>query len=248
MQNNIQIFFRAAIKNRPWILAKQSGICYGVTMETKDLGNEIILASESPRRRRLLEQARIRFRVVPSRVDETVVDEARPVKHARELAEAKAASVSEKYPEAWVIGADSIVVLENSILNKPASMEDAYMMLSRLSGRTHRVITGYSIICRSLQHFHSDACITQVTFKELTDTEIRWYLQTPEPWDKAGAYAVQGIAAFMVRHIQGSYTNVIGLPVCELVEHLFKHGIIDRKYEKDSDDSLSESAGSRLVK
>lgn len=218
------------------ILAKQGGICYETGMEEKDTGQEIILASESPRRRRLLKQAGIGFRVVPSGIDETAVKTGQPVRYAKALAEAKACTVSEKHPDAWVIGADSIVVIENRILNKPESEEDAYGMLSRLSGRTHRVITGYSITCGSSGHFHADACITRVTFKELTDEEIKWYLQTPEPWDKAGAYAVQATAAFMVRHIQGSYTNVVGLPVCEVVDYLFKHGIIDRTRNKNTED------------
>lgn len=205
----------------------------------------IILASESPRRRRLLQDALIKFSVVPSRIDEALVNEPGPVKHARSLAQAKAAAVSENYPDAWVIGADSIVAIDDEILNKPVSEKDAYIMLSKLSGRTHRVVTGYSIVCRSLNHLHSDACITQVTFKELSDKEIRWYLQTPEPWDKAGAYAIQKTAAFMVRHIQGSYTNVVGLPVCEVVEHLLQAGAIDRNPEKNEINGRVQATGSK---
>ncbi|MFP4256353.1 MAG: Maf family protein [Desulfobacterales bacterium] len=196
-------------------------------METNHQKRKIILASESPRRKRLLQQAGIEFRVVPSGFDEASVNAQPPVKHARSLAEAKSAAVSQNMPDAWVIGADSIVTIDDAILNKPESQNDAYKMLSRLSGRTHRVVTGYSIVCRALTHIHSDACITQVTFKSLSDAEIRWYLQTPEPWDKAGAYAIQGTAAFMVRQIQGSYTNVVGLPVCEVVDHLLQAGAID---------------------
>lgn len=198
--------------------------------ETRQKRN-IILASESPRRKRLLQDALIKFSVVPSLIDEALVNEAGPVRHARSLAQAKAEAVSINYPDDWVIGADSIVAIDDEILNKPLSEKDAYTMLSKLSGRTHRVVTGYSIVCRSLNHLHSDACITQVTFKDLSDKEIRWYLQTPEPWDKAGAYAIQKTAAFMVRHIQGSYTNVVGLPVCEVLDHLLKAGAIDRNTE-----------------
>lgn len=226
------------------ILARHGGICYETNMNEMDTGKEIILASESPRRKRLLEQARIEFCVVPSGIDETAIKTREPVRYAKALAEEKARAVSEKYPGAWVIGADSIVVIENRILNKPESEQDAYKMLSRLSGRTHRVITGYSIVCASGTHSHTDACITRVTFKDLTDTEIKWYLQTPEPWDKAGAYAVQGTGAFMVKHIQGSYTNVVGLPVCEVVDYLFKQGIIDRTRNKNAEDP-HKAAGNR---
>lgn len=217
-------------------------------MDVKDTRRQIILASESPRRRRLLEEAQIEFRVIPSRIDETAINRAHPIEHARALAEAKARAVSEIYPDAWVVGADSIVVIDDQILNKPVSTENAYMMLSLLSGRTHRVITGYSIVCGSLGHFHSDACVTQVTFKELTDTEIRWYLQTPEPWDKAGAYAVQGFAAFMIKHIQGSYTNVVGLPVCEVVDYLYKNRIIDRANDINNNEGPQKAAGNGSAK
>ncbi len=236
------------MKNYPRILAKQGGICYEKIMKTKDDGSKIILASESPRRKRLLEQAGIRFRVVPSGIDESAGKDKNPVKNARALAEAKALAVSEKYPDAWVIGADSIVAIDDSVLNKPGSAEDAYNMLSRLSGRTHRVITGYSIICSAFRHHHVDACITRVTFKELSDAEIRWYLKTPEPWDKAGAYAIQGTGAFMIRHIQGSYTNVVGLPVCEVVAYLLKNGVIERIPGDETVDASCRAVGSRQAK
>ncbi|MFO7860566.1 MAG: Maf family protein, partial [Desulfosalsimonas sp.] len=144
---------------------------------------------------------------------------------------------------AWVIGADSIVVIDGLILNKPGSAAGAGQMLWRLSGRTHRVITGYSIWCESRKHRHSDACITEVTFKELTEDEINWYTQTPEPWDKAGGYAIQGIAAFMVKSINGSYTNVVGLPMCEIVEHLTQHGAIRHGTGQTRNPATADAAG-----
>ncbi|MBS3809945.1 MAG: septum formation protein Maf [Desulfobacterales bacterium] len=197
-------------------------------MNTRNNKYRIILASESPRRKRLLEQAKIPFEVIPSRIDEEAIEVLLPEIHARTLAEAKAGEVSRNHPERWVIGGDSIVVIDDTIINKPASRAHAYEMLSQLSGRTHRVITGYSIQCRAINHCQSDICITEVTFKTLSDAEIRWYLDTPEPWDKAGAYAIQGIGAFMVKSIQGSYTNVVGMPVCEVWDHLLENGVIDR--------------------
>lgn len=132
------------------------------------------------------------------------------------------------------------MVIDDTIINKPASRADAYKILSSLSGRTHRVITGYSIQCLEKEHFHSHACITEVTFKNLSGAEIHWYLDTPEPWDKAGSYAIQGIGAFMVSKINGSWTNVVGLPVCEVVEHLIKYGVISRQPRESNYKNLSE--------
>ncbi|MBS0012359.1 MAG: septum formation inhibitor Maf [Desulfobacterales bacterium] len=203
--------------------------------------NRIVLASASPRRRRLLEQAQIGFRVVPSRIDEEAISGPDPESHAQILAEAKAEAVARQYPDAWVIGADSIVVIDDMILNKPESAAGAGQMLRRLRGRTHRVITGYSIWCESRGHCHTNACITEVTFKDLTADEINWYLETPEPWDKAGAYAIQGIAAFMVKSVHGSYTNVVGLPVCEVVQHLTDHGAITRRPEPNHGTALADA-------
>ncbi|MCF8027424.1 MAG: Maf family protein [Desulfobacteraceae bacterium] len=191
--------------------------------------NSIVLASASPRRRRLLGQAQIAFCVVPSGIDEDAIRGPEPETHAQILAAAKAEAVAKQYPDAWVIGADSIVVIDGLILNKPGSAAGAGQMLRRLSGRTHRVITGYSIWCENRGHRHSNACITEVTFKLLTEDEINWYTQTPEPRDKAGGYAIQGIAAFMVKSINGSYTNVVGLPMCEIVGHLTRHGAIGQR-------------------
>lgn len=214
-------------------------------MNTRNNKYGIILASESPRRRRLLEQAKIPFEVIPSRIDEEAIEALCPEILAKTLAEAKAAEISRNHPDRWVIGGDSIVVIDDTIINKPVSWEHAYKMLSQLSGRTHRVITGYSIQCREINHCHSDICVTGVTFKKLGDDEIRWYLDTPEPWDKAGAYAIQGIGAFMVKSIQGSYTNVVGLPVCEVVDHLLQQGVIDRSCNKTIADRQSEAGGKR---
>ncbi|MFW6283807.1 MAG: Maf family protein [Desulfosalsimonas sp.] len=213
-------------------------------MYTLNKRNPIVLASQSPRRRRLLEQAQIAFSVKPSGIDEDAISGPEPQSHAQILAAAKAEAVAKHYPDAWVIGADSIVVIDDMILNKPESAAGARQMLWRLSGRTHRVITGYSIWCESRNHRHSNTCITEVTFKELTEDEINWYTQTPEPRDKAGGYAIQGIAAFMVKSIHGSYTNVVGLPVCEVLQHLTDHGAIRRRPEPGHGPALAD-AGTR---
>ena len=186
----------------------------------------IILASESPRRKYLLEQAGLQFTVVPSRFDEASVQPTTPAETVRVLAEAKAHEVSARYPDSWVIGADTIVSIDGQLLGKPASEQQAREMLRKLSGRTHQVFTGFSIGCRSKQRRFSETVTTDVVFKRLSEDEIRWYIQTREPFDKAGAYAIQGLGTFLVRSINGSYTNVVGLPVCEVIEYLIKEKVI----------------------
>ena len=187
---------------------------------------KLILASQSPRRRYLLEQAGVTFTVLPSAVDESSIPVCAPEAYARKLAEAKTADVAGKHPGCWVIGADTIVVIDGDILGKPDSMEKARKMLVQLSGQTHQVITGFAIFCAAEAHRYSDTITTEVTFKALSDEEIEWYIHTNEPFDKAGAYAIQGIGTFLVRSIHGSYTNVVGLPVCEVIEHLIGQGIV----------------------
>ena len=186
----------------------------------------LILASQSPRRRYLLEQAGLKFTVIPSDIDESSVPLSSPDVYVRALAEAKAKHVSAKYPESWVIGADTIVMIGGSILGKPGSIEDARTMLERLSGQVHQVFTGFSI-CRQIENrLYSDSIKTDVLFKELSPAEIEWYIHTQEPFDKAGAYAIQGLGTFLVKRINGSYTNVVGLPVCEVIEYLIKEKAI----------------------
>lgn len=149
-----------------------------------------------------------------------------PHDYVRTLAEKKARPISEKYAESWVIGADTIVLIGSTILGKPNSTKEARAMLKRLSGRNHRVITGYAICCKSKDRYFSETVETKVCFKKLTDSEIEWYIHTEEPFDKAGGYAIQGLGMFLVRRINGSYTNVVGLPVCEIIEFLLKEGAI----------------------
>jgi len=190
-------------------------------------GSGLILASKSPRRRRLLEKTGLSFRIVPSTVDESAIPLLSPDIYVKSLAEAKAEDVSGKYPADWVIGADTIVLIDGTILGKPDTRERARSMLKSLSGKSHQVLTGYAICCQSKSRRYSETVTTEVRFKTLTDEEIDWYIQTEEPYDKAGAYAIQGIGAFLVKRIDGSYTNVVGLPVCEVLECLFKEGIIE---------------------
>jgi septum formation protein len=187
----------------------------------------LILASKSPRRKELLEQAGLIFAVFPSCVDEDGINITVPENLVKTLAEAKAKNVAEAYPESWVIGADTIVLINGEILGKPESKEAARQMIQRLNGQTHEVYTGYAICCEALKTCLSGVEKTEVHFKNLSELEIEWYIQTEEPFDKAGAYAIQGLGSFLVRRICGSYTNVVGLPVCEVLEHLFKAGVIE---------------------
>jgi len=185
------------------------------------------LASKSPRRRYLLQQAGLKFSVIPSDFDENSVKLSSPQSFVRCLAEAKALDISRKYPESWIIGADTIVFIDNTILGKPTSRTEARTMLQSLSAKTHQVLTGYCICCKSLDRFFSETITTDVCFKTLTQREIDWYINSGEPFDKAGAYAIQGIGTFLVKRINGSYTNVVGLPVCEVLEFLIKEGVVE---------------------
>ena len=124
------------------------------------------------------------------------------------------------------MGADTIVLIDGTILGKPRSRQEARSMLRRLSGQTHQVLTGYAICCHGSNRMFSDTVTTEVTFKELTEAEIEWYIHTREHFDKAGAYAIQGLGTFLVRRINGSYTNVVGLPVCEVIEFFIREGIL----------------------
>jgi len=192
------------------------------------MAHSLIIASNSPRRRDLLEQAGLTFEVIPSTVDERAFPVDPPEEHVRLLAEAKADEIAEQYPESWVIGADTIVLMDGSVLGKPATPGEARQMLKSLSDKTHRVLTGYCICCKAARRRISDTVVTMVAFKRLSETEIDWYLSTDEPFDKAGAYAIQGLGTFLVKRIEGSYTNVVGLPVCEVIEHLIREGVVRR--------------------
>jgi len=187
----------------------------------------LILASKSPRRRYLLEKAGLHFTVIPSELDESSVSLSSPESYVKCLAEAKAGDISNRNPDSWIIGADTIVFIDNTILGKPASRGEARAMLKRLSAKTHQVYTGYCICHKATDHLFSECVATDVSFKCLSEKEIDWYINSGEPFDKAGAYAIQGMGTFLVKRINGSYTNVIGLPVCEVLEYLIKEGVVE---------------------
>jgi septum formation protein len=180
----------------------------------------IVLASASPRRSELMALAGFAFDVVPADICEDVLPGELPADHVKRLSREKAEAVAARTDGRFFIGADTIVVLDDAILGKPVDADDAARMLSGLSGRNHAVITGFTVFDKnSNSHFSSSVC-TEVTFKKLAAFEIAAYIATGCPMDKAGAYAIQGGAVHFVRSINGSYTNVIGLPMTELYEAL----------------------------
>jgi septum formation protein len=189
--------------------------------------NPLVLASASPRRKELLEQARIPFKVIQSDIDENG-ETGKPHEICARLAEKKALAVYKTSGRNWVLGADTIVVKDGIIMGKPENAEDATNMLRRLSDGDHDVITGYSIIDPNGGVAVTDHVTTTVTFKCLTPEEIDAYIKTSEPFGKAGAYAIQEIGAFMIKGIQGSYSNVVGLPLFEVIDSLVKVKAIER--------------------
>jgi septum formation protein len=171
----------------------------------------LVLASASPRRAEILRSLGIPFIVVPADIPEDLRPGETAEAAARRLAAEKAARVSERRPDAWVLAADTLVVLEEAVLGKPADDADAGAMLRRLSGRVHRVVTGVHLR-RGEAPGTGLAEVSRVRFAPMSDAEIRWYVATGEPRDKAGAYGVQGLGARFVEEIRGSFTNVMGLP------------------------------------
>jgi septum formation protein len=172
----------------------------------------LVLASASPRRRQLLEQLGLAFEVKPTGADESVRSGEGPRAYVERIAREKAAAGATASPDALILAADTAVVLGERILGKPANREEAKEMLETLSGREHRVITGVALAGPV-----RDGCAveTRVTFRRLSAAEIAWYVATGEPLDKAGAYAVQGAGGAWVERIDGSVSNVVGLPLAE---------------------------------
>ena len=186
----------------------------------------LILASRSPRRQYLLEQAGLSFKIQPAHIEEKRNPHETPEDYVRRLSLEKARHIGKKHPREWILGADTIVVMGDNLLEKPDSRDEARQMLQALSGRTHTVFTGFTICNLNMGRIITRAVQTRVRFKNLSPQEIEWYIGTEEPFDKAGAYAIQGIGTFIVKSIDGSYTNVVGLPVCEVIEILINEDVI----------------------
>ena len=186
----------------------------------------LVLASASPRRQELLRNAGIPFTVQPADINETPLAGESPRDCAERLAREKALAVWQSRSQDYVLGADTIVVVDGAILGKPRDRDDALRMLRLLSGRTHVVITGVCLVGPVSSNIQIAAEITFVTMCEVTDDEIRDYVATGEPMDKAGAYAIQGIASRWIPRIEGDYSNVVGLPVALVYAMLRERGAI----------------------
>jgi septum formation protein len=179
---------------------------------------KIILASGSPRRRELLSKLALNFQYVTSTIKEEF-DENLPVTdEVMKIAAMKAYDVARIYDEGFIIGADTIVFHENKVLGKPKDAVEAKSMLRQLSGKTHEVITGVAIVNKKAKICERFYEITEVTFKELSDNLIEWYIEKEEPFDKAGAYAIQDMGAILVKKIEGDYNNVVGLPISKIFD------------------------------
>ena len=195
-------------------------------MANVSISGKFVLASASPRRSELLSLMGLQFNVIPSDVHESFLDGETPREHVLRLSGEKARKVSLVYPDSWVMGADTIVIINGEVLGKPRTAGEAKEMLGKLSGQTHTVFTGFTVIRRSADILISEAVDSSVRFRDIQEDEMAWYIASKEPYDKAGGYAVQGMGAFFIREIYGSYTNVMGLPLCEVVDALKRIGAL----------------------
>jgi len=197
---------------------------------------QLVLASASPRRSELLARLGIRFAVAPSAIPEEHRPGESVAEHVLRLSQEKAREVAGR-PEVagrWFLGSDTEVERDGVVLGKPEDAAAAAAMLRSLSGRAHQVVSGYAVYDRVSGAMTAGTVRTKVIFKVLTEVEISGYIASGEPFDKAGAYAIQGLGAFMVCAIEGSYTNVVGLPLCEVVEVLERLGAVTLFAEQPS--------------
>jgi len=185
----------------------------------------IILASTSPRRKEILSKSGLKFRTVASDYEEDMNSKLKPLELAKHLSKGKAQAVVRQFRNHIIIGADTFIALGNDLLGKPHTNPQAKKMLMQISGKSLSVITGFTIIDTGSGKTISKAIETKVFIKKLTDKEINNYVKSKEPLDKAGAFAIQGLGAMIVRKIEGDYFNIMGLPLFDLVQTLKKFGI-----------------------
>lgn len=181
---------------------------------------EIILASSSPRRKELLSSVIPEFKTIAPQVDESSVQDSDPVGLVRKLSYLKASTIAQKHENALIIGCDTVVWIEGQILGKPKNKDEARQMLKLLSGKKHNVTTGVCVINKDKATQFEKT--TQVSFYSLTDDEIERYIETDEPYDKAGGYGIQELGGLFVKKIKGDYYTVVGLPIAKLNRVLIK--------------------------
>ena len=184
-----------------------------------------ILASQSPRRRELLASIGLKFDVMPSEIPEVHQPGESPEEYVARLSRDKAAAIAARYEDAWIIAADTTVLLGEELLEKPADADDAKRMLSTISGKTHIVYTGVTLQNAATGWHDTRVAETEVRMLPLDAIDIAWYVSTGEPLDKAGAYAAQGIGGIFIDSIHGSYTNVVGLPLALLFQMFRRAGV-----------------------
>ena len=193
----------------------------------------IILASASPRRKEILENTNVKFKIMASSIEELTLEGESPCQMVMRLAFEKGIDIASRQKSDLVISADTIVVLDNTVLGKPKDEIEARKMITSLSGRTHQVITGISLINLDNNKKIIDYVISNVKFKNLSEEDINDYIRTKESLDKAGAYGIQGYGALLVEEIQGDYFNIVGLPISRLSDLLKKHFNINLFMEGD---------------
>lgn len=183
---------------------------------------EIILASNSPRRKELLDLAKIKYNVIPANINETLNNNLPVTKQIEDIAYQKVKHIKEKINNQIILGADTVVLIDNKILGKPHSKEHAKQMIELLSNKTHQVITGCCIYNNKKDEYILFYEVTDVTFYEIPEEEIIKYIENPSIYDKAGAYAIQEDAAVFVKKINGDYYNIMGLPIAKVYHELKK--------------------------
>lgn len=181
---------------------------------------KIVLASGSPRRKEILENMNLKFDIIKSEIEETTIENESPKDLVKRLSYEKAYDIASKNLDSIVIGADTVVVLDNNVLGKPKDEDEAFNMLKQMSGREHDVITGVSILCLDLKKEICDYCVSKVKFKNLSDEEIYSYIKTGECMDKAGAYGIHGLGGLLDEYIKGDYFNIVGFPISSAAEIL----------------------------
>lgn len=191
---------------------------------------DIILASSSPRRKEILGNTNLKFKIIKSNIDEVILSKESPYQVVMRLAYEKSMDIAYSNRDKLIIGADTVVCLDDVILGKPKDELEAIEMIKKLSGKTHQVITGISLINLDANKKIIDYVVSYVKFKKLSHEDVIDYIQTNESLDKAGAYGIQGYGALLVEEIKGDYFNIVGLPISKLSDLLKKHFSINLFY------------------
>ncbi len=186
----------------------------------------LILASASPRRRRLLTDIGLKYQCIPADIDETPFASEKPIDFARRMALTKAETIAKTRPDAYILAADTVVTIDGLIIGKPATAQEALKTLQRLQGTTHSVVTGIALLCVDDHCLENTCKTTEVEFSSYADQVLVAYISTGEPLDKAGSYGIQGKGGFLVKNIEGSCSNAIGMPMNTCVRLLLSHGVI----------------------